>query len=316
MKSGIVTIVGRTNVGKSSLLNRLLAEKVSIVSPVVQTTRNVVRAVLNETRGQMALLDTPGVHRARNDLGKIMNQAARQAVRGADAALLVVDESERPWPEDEGWMRRLAREGLPLVIALNKCDLTPLRRRDYETLWQRACAPSAAEGAPTDVSAPPPDGNEPPVAFVPAWLEVSARTGAGLEDLVTALFESMPEGPPLFPEDLLTDFPRKLSVADVIREKLMVLVHDEIPHALAVQVEKLDDTVEPWEIEAAVLVNRHSQKGIVIGNKGRLIRKVQRQSEAELATIYEKSVRLRLRVKVQEHWAKNHWILKQLGYVP
>lgn len=296
LKSGIVAMVGRTNVGKSTLMNRLLDEKVSIVSPVVQTTRNVIRGILNDERGQIALLDTPGVHRAQNDLGKIMNHSARQTVRGADAVLLVLDAAEKPWQEDDGWLRRLARETTPLVIALNKTDLADDHRVDYEALWRKAVEEHARQ--------------------LPAvWVTLSALTGAGIDLLTAALFDTLPEGPPLFPEDMLTDFPRKLAMADLIREKLLALLHDELPHAIAVNIEHLDDSGEPWDMDAVVYVNRHSQKGIVIGHKGRLVRKVQRQAEAELTALYEKKIRLRLRVKVQEHWVKNHWILKQLGYV-
>ncbi len=296
MKSGIVSIVGRTNVGKSTLMNRLLDEKVSIVSPVVQTTRNVIRGILNDERGQIALLDTPGVHRAQNDLGKIMNQSARQTVRGADAVLLVLDVAEKPWQEDDGWLRRLAREATALTIALNKSDLAEDYRAAYEALWRKAVEEHARQ--------------------VPAvWVALSALTGAGVDLLTAAVFDMLPEGPPLFPEDMLTDFPRKLAMADLIREKLLALLHDELPHAIAVNIEHLDDSGEPWEMDAVIYVNRHSQKGIVIGHKGRLVRKAQRQAEAELTALYEKKIRLRLRVKVQEHWVKNHWILKQLGYV-
>lgn len=293
MKSGIIAIVGRTNVGKSTLMNRMLDEKVSIVSPVVQTTRHVIRGVMNDERGQIALLDTPGVHKAQNDLGRMMNQSARQTVRGADAVLLVLDAAEKPWKEDDGWLRRLARESVPLVVALNKADQKKRYEAAYETLWHQA-APDHVKRA--------------------TWLKISALTGAGVPELTTTLFELLPEGPPLFPEDMLSDFPRKLAMADVIREKLFGLLHDELPHAVAVQIEHFDDSTDPWAIEAVIYVNRHSQKGIVIGHKGRLIRRAQRQAEAELAAVYETRVRLRLRVKVQEHWVKNHWILKQLGY--
>lgn len=295
MKSGIIAIVGRTNVGKSTLMNRMLDEKVSIVSPVVQTTRNIIRGILTDRRGQMALLDTPGVHRAQNELGRIMNQRARQVVQGADAVLLMVDGSIAPRQEDEGWMRRLAKESTPLVIAVNKCDLARSRLADHEAVW-RAARSEAAERAPAE------------------WISLSAHTGENVAALEDRLFGLLPEGPALFPEEMLSDFPRKLNMADIVREKLVGQLSDELPHAIAVHIEQLDDSGDPWQVEAAVYVNRFSQKGIVIGHKGRLIRKVQRQAQAELSSMYETGVKLRLRVKVQENWAKNFWTLKQLGY--
>ena len=296
-KSGMVALIGSANAGKSSLMNRILEEKVSIVSNVAQTTRNTIRGIYTEERGQLVFLDTPGVHKASYDLGRIMNRSARSSIAGADVALLVLDSSSKVYDEDEGWMRKLARaEDLFLVFALNKQDLGGSFEPDYRECWQRVCEEL---------------GQSPPVA----WVKVSAVTGQGLPELAGLLFDAVPEGPPLFPEEMLTDFPRKIAIADAIREKYFKVLRDEVPHDLAVKVGEIEENNGKWTVYADILINRPSQKGIVIGHKGRLLRKVRREAELEIGAMYDCKVELKLWVKVEKGWTKNHWILKQLGYV-
>lgn len=295
-RSGMAAVVGRANVGKSSITNALLGEKLSIVSPVAQTTRSVIRGIITEPRGQLVLVDTPGLHKAPGDLGKVMNRLARSAVEGTDAALLVLDRSLPPFEEDEGWMRRLARAGLPVVIALNKSDLPADRTADLRAAWTRAT--EGIENAP-----------------VPQWLPVSAASGDGLPALLDTLYALLPFGPLLYPEDIVSDYPRRLNIADIVREKLFLSLRDELPHAIAVWVEKFEETPEEWNARAIIYVNKPSQKGIVIGEKGRMLRKVRRAAESELAMIYERQVNLELWVKIEKNWDRNFWLLKQFGYV-
>ncbi len=292
-RCGVVALVGRANVGKSSLLNAVLEEKVSIVSPVAQTTRNRVRAVYSEPQGQLVFLDTPGVHKAVGDLGKIMNRAARSAIEGADVAVLVLDPTQELRDEDTGWMRKLAAADLDLMIVLNKSDLPQPFINACQAAWKEACG-----------------DQERPVQ----WLRLSAFNGEGIKEWREALLALVPEGPALFPEEMLTDFPRRLAIADVIREKYFRVLHDELPHDLAVRVGEIVESDAGWTIYADVLVNRPSQKGMVIGEKGRLQRKVKREAVQDLERIYECPIQLELWVKVEKNWAKNHWILKQLGY--
>lgn len=294
-RAGVVAVVGRTNVGKSTLLNALLGEKVSIVSDTVQTTRNVIRAILTEERGQLVFLDTPGVHKAVGDLGKNLNKMARSAIGGADAVLLVLDASSKLWQEDEGWMRRLMKDDTPCVILLNKTDIGTSFLEAYKERWQEV----ATEKEST---------------LKPVWVEGSALKGNGLPALNDALFAPMPEGPHLFPEEILTDYPRKLNMADVIREKYFERLHEELPHCLAIWIESIEETPAKWTIEAEVYVERHSQKGIVIGEKGRLLKSVQYQAEKELTEMYGLPVKVKLWVKVEKDWRKNFWVLKKLGY--
>jgi len=296
LRSGIVAMVGRANVGKSTLMNRLLQEKVSIVSDVMQTTRNLVRGILTEDRGQLVFLDTPGVHKAQHDLGRLMNRIARASAQGADVALLLLDASSRPREEDTGWMRKLIKTGAHCVVACNKSDCGTRYEKDYRDAWM-AMVDSGKNDA------------------MPLWMNISALTGQGVDALLDALFEMTPLGPPLFPEDVLTDFPRNWAIADIVREKLFALLRQELPHAIAVRIDEVEERKGDWNVRADILVDKPSQKAIVIGNKGRVLRTVRRQAEQELSEMYERKVRLNLWVKVQKHWARNHWILKQLGYV-
>ena len=224
-----------------------------------------------------------------------MNRTARSSMSSADLSVLVLDASRRPREEDEGWMRRLIPVQAPCVVVLNKNDSEERHDEAYRALWD-------------DVS------REKDVVHRCPWFSISAASGDGVDDLIACLMESLPIGPPLFPEEMLTDFPRKLNIADVIREKLFEELHDELPHAIAVVVEKLEEEEDRLRIECDIYVNKSSQKGIVIGNKGRLLKKIQRSARDELAEMYETQVVLTLWVKVQKDWAKNHWILKKLGH--
>lgn len=293
--AGIVAIVGRTNVGKSTLVNHLIGEKVSIVSDTVQTTRNLIRAILTEARGQLVFLDTPGVHKAQGDLGKNLNKVARSSVEGVDVLLLVLDGSHQPQLEDDGWFRRIAREEVPCIIVLNKSDLQVDRSDAYKALWEEI-------------------RKEKESSVAPIWRSVSALQGDGMTGLLNTLFEQVPMGPCLFPEDVLTDYPRKLNIADVIREKLFYRLHDELPHAVAVWVDSIDEQENKWVVDASIFVERHSQKGIVIGEKGRLLKWVRQQAEKELYEMYGVRFKLNLWVKVEKNWRKNFWMLKKFGY--
>ncbi len=294
-KAGIISIVGRTNVGKSTLLNHLLGEKVSIVSDTVQTTRNLIRAILTEERGQIVFLDTPGVHKAKGELGKNLNKTARSAVDGVDAILLVLDGSKKPALEDDGWFRRIAREEIPCIIAFNKSDIHYDRSADYKQLWKEIKAEKESDQEPL-------------------WATVSALHGDGMAALLDTFFEKVPEGPALFPDDILTDYPRMLNMADVIREKLFYRLHDELPHSVAVWIENIDEQEKKWTVDAMIYVERHSQKGIVIGEKGRLLKWVREQAEKDLYEMYGVRFKLNLWVKVEKNWRKNFWMLKKFGY--
>jgi len=300
-RAGIAAIVGRANTGKSSLLNALLGEPVSVVSPVAQTTRRPVRGILNEDGLQIVLLDTPGIRRASHALSSMLNRTARGLVTGSDVVLLLLDASQAPQDEDRGWMQKLAAEREPVFAILNKTDLG-LRRSAYEAAW--------AEILEKIRSRDP--------AFAPPairWFEVSAATGAGLPDLLAALRAAMPEAPPLFPLDMLTDDPGPFFMADVIRGQINARLKAELPHAIAVAVKQIEDTPEAVAVRATIYVEKPSQRPIVIGNHARMIRDIRRAAEKDLAEIYGKPHKLELWVKVEPNWSRNYWLLKKFGYV-
>lgn len=296
-RAGMVAVVGAANAGKSSLINRLTGEKISIVSPVAQTTRNLVRAILTEPQGQVVFLDTPGVHRSgKKQLNQHMNKMARGSIEGVDVVMLVIDRADQPAIEVDGWMRRLLNEkDLKLLFLLNKSDRDDLSGRHYRDLWQEIAS---------EVADPP----------SPMWMEVSAESGENVEALRDWLMAAMPAGPLLFPEDIVSDFPRKLAIGDFIREKFLHRLRQELPHSIAVWVESLVESENKWKIEAHVLVRQNSQKGMVIGNKGRVLKAVRGEAASELHEIYGVHIDLTLIVKVEKDWDKNFWILRKLGY--
>lgn len=300
-RAGVVAIIGRANTGKSSLLNALLGEQVSVVSSVAQTTRRPIRGILNEPNMQMVFLDTPGIRRATHSLSSMLNRTARGLVTGTDTVLLLLDAARPPQNEDRGWMKKLAAETEPIFAILNKIDRA-CRRKDYETAWAETIAA---------IHTRDPEYTPPPIR----WFEVSALTGAGLPDLLAALRDAMPEADPLFPQDMLTDDPGPFFIADVIRAQINRRLKKELPHAVAVSVDEMAETEAATQVHATIYVEKSSQRPIVIGNQARMIRAIRRASEKELAAIYDKPHKLELWVKVEPNWSRNYWMLKKLGYV-
>ncbi len=304
-KVAVVGVVGRTNAGKSTLVNRLVGEKVSIVSPVEQTTRNTIRGIVDEERGQLVLLDTPGLHKAVGNLGKILNRMARRSAAGADILAVVFDASEEPQMEDVGWMSRVAKEKPEkLVFVLNKADRNPFYEDAFKSAWDEALA---------DVAAAYPD--ESGAVAKPVWIKAISTTEGGGNRVLDALFDFAEEGERLFPEDIVTDYPRKLAMSDVIREKFLARLHQEIPHELGIAVKKIVESAGRWDVEADVIVNRNSQKPIVIGRGAETLKNVRKQAERELAGIFGVKVALKLWVRVEPKWMQNEKILTEMGYV-
>lgn len=300
--SGTVVIAGRANAGKSTLLNAILGETVSVASPVAQTTRRAVRGILTDKDHQIVFLDTPGIRQASHVLGSLLNRTARGWVTGADAAVLVMDASHSPRDEDWGWLKKLVRDETPVFAALNKIDRGCLRA-EYETAWTDTVAKYRERD---------PEFTPPPLR----WFEVSARTGAGLNELVAALKEILPEGPARFPEDVLTDDPEPLFIADVIREQINARLKDELPHAIAVATDRIEEVDGGGrKVLATIYVEKPSQRPIVIGAKAKMIRDIRHGAEKELSAIYDQPHKVELWVKVEPNWTRNYWMLKKFGYV-
>ena len=308
----VVGVVGRTNAGKSTLVNALVGEKVSIVSPVEQTTRNTVRGIVADARGQLVLLDTPGLHKAVGQLGRLLNRMARRSAAGTDVTCVVFDAAEEPQLEDVGWMQRIAKERPEKVVfVLNKADRKPFYESMYRDAWKESLEGArGAEGAPSGEPSPEPS---------PVWVKAIASTPGGAKAVGDALFALAEEGEKLFDDDIVTDYPRKLTIADSIREKYLAKLHQELPHELGVVVKKVVEATEKgapvWEVEAEILVNRASQKPIVIGKGAATIKYVRKCSERELSDLFGVKVRLELWVRVEPNWMKNERLLAEMGYL-
>jgi GTP-binding protein Era len=291
-RAGHVAIAGWTNVGKSTLLNRLVGEKLAAVADVPQTTRFRITGVRTiPGRGQVVFVDTPGFHRPKERMNRAMVDAAREALTGVDLALLVVDAGRGAGPGDAEAARIVAGAGIPALAVLNKIDtvrpktaLLPLMRTAVETWGLKEAVP------------------------------VSARTGDGCDALLDRIFEALPEGPSLFPDDFLTDQPERALAAEWVREKILHRTRQEIPHAAAV-------TVRSWQeredgivaIDAVIFVERESQKGIVIGKGGAVLKAVGTEARAEIERLIGRQVFLTLRVEVRPDWRNDPRTLSDLG---
>lgn len=309
-KVAVVAVVGRTNAGKSTLVNSLVGEKVSIVSPVEQTTRNTIRGIVADPRGQLVLLDTPGLHKAVGNLGRILNRMARRSAAGADVLCVVFDASELPQMEDDGWMRRIARERPgKILFVLNKADRSPFFEQEFRDAWKEAVESVAAEecerGSEADCGAMP----------EPTWVKSISTTEGGANAVLDALFGMAERGEPLFPEDIATDYPRRLAMADAIREKFLANLHQEIPHELGILVKSIDESGGRWNVKADVLVNRPSQRPIVIGRGAENIKRARKAAEREIGEMFGVKVALELWVRVEPAWMKNDRLLVEMGYM-
>lgn len=290
-RSGFAVVVGRPNVGKSTLVNALVGQKVSIVTDRPQTTRGRIRGVLTRDEVQIVFTDTPGFHKPRTLLGERLNRMVADGTSDADAVVLVVDGAAGVGRGD-AYVAASRVAPLPCfkVCAVNKVDLLP----GDEVLPQLEAASR--------------------LTTFDHIIPVSARTGRGLEDLVRVLGGAMPEGPPLFPPGEVTDQPTELRVAEVVREKALALTRDELPHSIAVQVEDLVREDGLTRISCLVLVERESQKGIVIGRGGSMLKRIGTQARGELEALLGSKVFLELRVKVQREWQRDPAALTRLGY--
>lgn len=301
-KVAIVGVVGRTNAGKSTLVNALVGEKVSIVSPVEQTTRNTVRGIVADPRGQLVLLDTPGLHKAVGELGRLLNRMARRSAAGTDITCVVFDASQEPRLEDVGWMRRVAAERPEKALfVLNKSDRSPFFEKEFRDAWEESLSSVEAEADAPAVS--------------PVWVKCAASIPGGAASVGDALFEMAEEGEKLFDDDIATDYPRKLAIADSIREKYLAKMHQEVPHEMGVLVKTVKDEGSRWAVDVDIIVNRQSQKPIVIGRQAQTIKYVRKCAQRELSDIFGVKVELELWVRVEPNWMANKRLLAEMGYL-
>jgi GTP-binding protein Era len=300
-KSGFVAVMGRPNVGKSTLINALLGQKVAAVSPRPQTTRKRQMGILNVTSGsqgiygnvQIVFVDTPGMHRPRHKLGELMNQEAAESLEDSDLILFVADASQPPQEDDQILFDLLSglRRNVPVILALNKIDLI-----DDETLQSRAT--TFADGIPSA-----------------KIVQISATIGSHLDDLLIEIVDRLPEGYPFFPDEQVTDLYERDIAADLIREAALNILRDEVPHGIAVRIDQFTErNGHGAYIEATIFVERESHKPIVIGKNGKMLKQIGTAARQEIEAMSGRKVFLRLRVKVRKNWRNDEKILRRFGY--
>lgn len=287
--SGFITIVGRPNVGKSTLMNAMVGEKIAIVSNRPQTTRNRIMGVVTNPDWQMVFLDTPGIHTPRNRLGEYMMQSVRDAMDGKDGLLVLVDATQ-VGEQDRRIVQDMAQQTVPKVLALNKIDLLP---------------PEKLLGLMAEFSG----------AGYDAIVPVSAKTSDGLEALTAELVKRLPEGPRYFPDDMVTDQPERQICAEMIREKALLHLRDEVPHGIGVEMMAMNKESDQFmEIHATIYCEREAHKGIIIGKHGSMLQQIGSEARMDIEELLGMHVNLKLWVKVRPDWRNRMDDLKTLGY--
>jgi len=291
-RSGVVAIIGPPNAGKSTLLNQLLRQKIAIVTPKPQTTRNRIMGIVTGPGFQMILLDTPGLHAAREAMNRQMVRVALASLAEADAVLFLADSADMPAGKleqrAEEFQGYLATVTCPVVLALNKMDLLPPEQLLPVIDWYQSLHPFAA--------------------IVP----ISALKGAGVETVLAELVRHLPEGPQYYPDDIPTDATERFIAAEIIREKIFLLTRDEIPYSTAVVIDTFAEG-DPVVIQATILVERDSQKGILVGQKGKMLAAIRKNATVDLEQMLGCRVRLHLWIKVSKNWTGNTNMLRELG---
>jgi GTP-binding protein Era len=291
-RSGFVAVIGKPNVGKSTLINAWLGQKIAIVSPKPQTTRNRLRGILTRPDAQIVFVDTPGIHQPRHKLGEFMVETAAKSIPDADVVLFMVDVSEMPTAEDQQIAQLLEEHGqAPVVLVLNKADLlSPEKVQPHGDAYFE-------------------------LVQCDEWMMISATRGDNRDKLLDMVVAGLPEGPRYFPPDQLTDQNMRFIAAELIREQVLRFVHQEVPHSVAVIVEEWKQRREDLTyIGATVFVEKDSQKGIIIGQGGKMLKRIGRAAREEIVRLVGNRVYLGLWVKVRKKWRKDEDELRRLGY--
>jgi GTP-binding protein Era len=292
-KTGFVAIVGRPNAGKSTLVNRLVGQKVAIVSPRPQTTRNRIQGIINRNDAQIVLIDTPGIHKPENALGQQMMHEVRDAVEGIDVLLLIVDAAEadaRHAREERFALHYVKRATAPTILLLNKIDR--IDKRALLPLMERY-------------------SKEHQFAEV---IPISALDGGGVDDVLRSIIARLPEGEPQFPTGQYTDQPERFLAGEIVREKALLATRKEVPHAVAVLVDSFEESEKIIRIRATIYVEREGQKGILIGKAARTLKKIGTDARIELEELLGIKIFLELFVKVQPNWRQNRSMVRQLDW--
>lgn len=291
-KAGFVTLIGRPNVGKSTLMNRLIGQKIAITSDKPQTTRNRIQTVLTRPEGQIVFLDTPGIHKAKNKLGDYMVHLAEHTIEEVDVILWLVEPTSFIGAGERHIIDRLKKTKTPVILVVNKTDTA--KKEDIFTF--------------IEVYRKELEFQE----VVP----VSALKGNNVEELVNCIFKYLPYGPAYYDEDTITDQPMRQIVAELVREKALRLLQDEIPHGVAVTVESMKEKGKICHIDATIVCERESHKGIIIGKGGSMLKRIGSTARPEIEELLEMQVNLQLWVKVKKDWRDSDYLLKNFGYDP
>ena len=291
-KSGFAAIIGRPNVGKSTLMNHLIGQKIAITSRKPQTTRNRIQTVYTSERGQIVFLDTPGIHKAKNKLGEYMVNVAQRTFQDADVILWLVEASDYIGAGEKHIAQQLKRTKLPVILVMNKVDRVEKKEiPGYIEAYRKIL--DFAEIVP-----------------------VSALRSVNLDTLLDCIFKYLPYGPQFYDEDTVTDQPQRQIVAEMIREKALRCLEEEIPHGIAVTIEQMKERPEGGlvDIEATIICERDSHKGIIIGKQGAMLKKIGSQARTEIEKMLEEKVNLKLWVKVKKDWRDSDFLIKNFGY--
>ena len=292
-KSGIVVLVARPNVGKSTLLNKILGQKVAIATPLRQTTRKNLKGIYTDDNSQIILIDTPGVHKPLNELGKYLSEQSRSAIDDADLILFLVDATE-PCGLGDNWIYEnyLKQTKTPVLLVLNKVDLIKdLNKRELNLFSYKKVFNENVDS-----------------------IKISAKTGRNVDDLIKKIKEYLPLGEKFYDEDMICDSNMREIAAEIIREKIILNTKDEVPHSVAVLVDSYREEEKIDKISAKIIVNNESQKGILIGKNGSMLKNIGKHARLELEKILDKKVYLELFVKVQKNWLKDKNAIKNFGY--
>lgn len=289
-KSGFVTLIGRPNVGKSTLMNYLIGQKIAITSNKPQTTRNRIQTVLSTEEGQIVFVDTPGIHKAKNKLGEYMVNVAERTLNEVDVVLWLVEPSTFIGAGEKHIVSQLAKVKTPVILVINKVDMVKKEEvltfiDAYRKIYDFA-------------------------AIVP----VSARSGENTDELVKVIFQFLPYGPQFYDEDTITDQPERQIVAELIREKALHCLSDEIPHGIAVAIDRMKRRGKLMDIDATIICERDSHKGIIIGKQGAMLKKIGSTARFEIEKLLECKVNLQLWVRVKKDWRDSDFLIKNFGY--
>jgi len=289
-KTGFVTIIGRPNVGKSTLMNHLIGQKIAITSNKPQTTRNRIQTVLTTEEGQIIFVDTPGIHKAKNKLGDYMVKVAQRTINDVDVILWLVEPSTFIGAGEEYIIEQLKKTTIPVILVINKIDMV---KRDevfafIDTYRKRM---DFAEIVP-----------------------ISAREGRNTDELLKVIFQYLPYGEPFYDEDTITDQPERQIVAELIREKALHTLEEEIPHGIAVAIDRMKMEKKVMHIDATIICEKDSHKGIIIGKQGSMLKKIGTNARFEIERLLDCKVNLKLWVKVQKNWRDSDFLMKNYGY--